>query len=167
MRREYKLAVFNEIIDEIKGVLKEDINLSDINFVDSFRNTQRENPLVNTIVTLGIKSVEIKDKSFGRYLGTRNGNECFGKKGIIEVSLNIYVPKSLSGKTAEDVFYNICNALLFNDIQEQILSIKCSSLNLNKEAGAFVLELSIKLESIIYKQSDETNITKIIVRGDI
>lgn len=161
------MAVFDEIIDEVINTLSSDTQLSDITFIDSFKNYKRQNPLQNNLVTVGVKKIELKDKAFGKYLGLVEGKNFFGKKAEIFVTLNIYVPKNQNGISVVEVFSRICDTLMKDNIKEQILSIESGDIEFNKNANAFVLNCILRLEAFIGNETNEPDITNIIVKGEI
>lgn len=161
------MAVFDEIIDEVKETLSSEPDLRDITVVEFFKDYKRVNPLSNNLITIGIKKIEVKNKAFGKYLGMVKGNECFGKTGIISITINIFVPKNNGGETTAEIFSRVCNTLMNNSLHEQILSIECGNVEFDKISNAFVLGCIMKLEVIIGQQNDEADITSIIVKGGI
>lgn len=161
------MAVFDGIIDEIISALRSDTQLNDIKFIDSFKSYKRPNPLQYNLVTVGIKKVELKDRAFGKYLGVINGNEFFGKGAEISITLNIYVPKNKDGATTAEIFSRICNTLISDNLEEQILSIECGDIDFNKSYDAFVLDCLLKLKVVIGSGNDESDITSIIIKGEI
>lgn len=161
------MAVFDEIIDEIINTLSSDTQLSDITFIESFKSYKRPNPLKGNLVTIGIKKVELKDKAFGKYFGVVKGNDFFGKNAEITITLNIYVPKSKDGVTTAEIFSKICSTLMNDNFQEQILSIECGDIDFNKGSDAFALDCLLRLEVIIGQENDESDITSIVVKGEI
>ena len=54
-----------------------------------------------------------------------------------------------------------------DNLQEKILSIECGDIDFNKGSDAFVLDCLLRLEVIIGQENDESDITSIIVKGDI
>lgn len=161
------MAVFDEIIDEVKEGLGSEPGLKDITFVEFFKDYKRVNPLPHNLITIGIKKIEIKNKAFGKYLGFVRGNECFGKTGTIYITINIFVPKNNGGEATAEIFSRICNTLMNNSLHEQIVSIECGNVEFDKVSSAFVLSCIMKLEVIIGQQNDEAGITSIIVKGGI
>ena len=91
----------------------------------------------------------------------------FGKKAEIFVTLNIYVPKNQNGISVVEVFSRICDTLMKDNLKEQILSIESGDLEFNKNANAFVLNCILRLEAFIGNETNEPDITNIIVKGEI
>ncbi len=143
------MIIFNDIVFELKNILSEDSNLNYISFVDSYRHQKKPNLFKKTCVTLGIKSIDIKDKSLGNYLGITNNISCYGKNLDISISLKIYPEMNGAGTDLINVFSDICDSIFSSDIKHEIIGIKCLDIKFDNYAESLVLECIIKMNITI------------------
>lgn len=159
------LQTFDEIAEEVKTVLQENQELSDLTFVNSFRSTKKPNPIRSTYVSIGVSGVEFLDGAFGNYFGKFNNNELIGRNCCVSIGLRIYSSKDNDGDLCCQAFSKISYALILNNKLKGINKISCKEVSFDKSADAFFLDCMFKLNVFVGNSDDEIEISDIIVEG--
>ena len=157
------MSLFNDIVDQIKYVLESNEKFADISLLNSFSSVITPNPLNKACITFGISDMKIKETSFSRYLGFRNGNEYYGNLAEINLSLCIYSPNKYSAEKCYDIFYNAYEALFNYNNNLNIISISCGKLVYNEYLFCYSLLCNLKLNTFIGQLTNDGDISSIEV----
>ena len=159
------MGVFDQIIEEIRLSLSEDESLSDICFVHAYRVNKRANPIKKTYVTLSLAGVEIVNGAFGDFLGRSNGNDLFGKRSNVYIGLNIYCPKISDGSICSEAFSRICDHFILGDSDINIEELSCKEVKHDVESDSFMLACKLKLNMFVARETQDIEISDIVVQG--
>lgn len=121
------------IVEWLKG--REE--LADIRFLTEFPAVKKAVPLRNTIVAVGIESMEIVDSFVENDEGALVENE-YCRQAKIKLRLSIHAPYSAGGEACHDAFTDIIDCLTF-DSGLDILTSGCDSIVSDRDTDAFVL----------------------------
>ena len=161
------MELFDGVISHIIDVLSADTRLAQVDFVSAFRAKPKPNPLIKTLVTVGINGIEILDKALGQYLGIQNGKEVFGKGANICLLLRIHCPVRFGGEKCAEIFSMICNTLVFNDIGYKLNGLNCKDVDFDATSSCFVLDCLLSIDSFVTETTEQLNISNIKVKGEI
>lgn len=126
-------ALPSNIVEWLKG--REE--LADIRFLTEFPAVKKAVPLKNTIVAVGIESMEIVDSFTENDEGVLVENE-YCRQAKIKLRLSIHAPYSSGGEACHDAFTDIIDCLTF-DSGLDILSSGCDGIMSDRDTDAFVL----------------------------
>ena len=144
-----KMNSFIEIVETIKDHLSVLDEFENINFIISSTSSKVPNPINKIYVTLGIDQIEISQGAFSGYLGILEDKEIYGDLNDINVGMKIYLPKTMDGEICYDVFSKIYGALLEEDNNFNIQSIKCEKVNYDSKVSAYTMECEIKISTLV------------------
>lgn len=159
--------MFENLIDKLLTSLSNDSLLKNFNFVNAFSQKIRNNPLNKITVSIGLGSVKISNVAFGDFLGNTSSGEVYGKQADVDIKIQIHSPKSLGGRTCCEAFSLISNSIIFNLEEPYLVSIYCSEVCYDDGSCAFILPCNAKFKIYLGKQTDQTKIEKIIVKGGV
>ena len=111
--------------------------LSHIKFLTEFPAIKKAVPLKNTIVAVGIQSMEIVDSFTENDEGVLVENE-YCRQAKIRLRLSIHAPYSSGGEACHDAFTDIIDCLTFASGLD-ILSSGCEGIVSDRDTDAFVL----------------------------
>lgn len=138
------------ILNTIKNILKNDTELSLVNFNLSFPNKFVPNPLIKPSVSIGVKEVKINTGSFDGYLSTKDDTEYYGNLSKLNLALDIYVPEKDGGSKCYDIFYKIYKTLLAsNNLNFNITSFSANEITYCQNTGAFLLKCELLVDTLL------------------
>ncbi len=161
------MGVFDSVVNNILNFLKQDKDLSGIDFVIAFRPIRKANPLLKPLVTVGLSGVEINNQSMGGYLGLVNNNEVYGKSAKVSCLIKIHCPVNLGGEKCIEVFSQICNSLVFKNLEYQIEDISCKDIDHVTNGNCYTLDCVLKVNTFVTESEEELPISNIVVKGEI
>ena len=126
-------ALPSNIVTWLKGRSE----LSHIKFLTEFPAIKKAVPLKNTIVAVGIQSMEIVDSFTENDEGVLVENE-YCRQAKIRLRLSIHAPYSSGGEACHDAFTDIIDCLTFASGLD-ILSSGCDGIVSDRDTDAFVL----------------------------
>lgn len=126
-------ALPSNIVEWLKGRSE----LSHIKFLTEFPAIKKAVPLKNTIVAVGIQSMEIVDSFTENDEGVLIENE-YCRQAKIKLRLSIHAPYSSGGEACHDAFTDIIDCLTFASGLD-ILSSGCEGIVSDRDTDAFVL----------------------------
>ena len=140
---------FTEIVGTIKDHLWTLNEFENVNFIISSPSSKVPNPISKIYVTLGIDQIEISQGAFSGYLGILEDKEIYGDLNDINVGMKIYLPKTMDGEICYDVFSKIYGALLEDDNNFNIQSIKCEKVDYDSKISAYTMKCEIKISTLV------------------
>lgn len=117
--------------------LKGRSELSHIKFLTEFPAIKKAVPLKNTIVAVGIQSMEIVDSFTENDEGVLVENE-YCRQAKIKLRLSIHAPYSSGGEACHDAFTDIIDCLTFASGLD-IINSGCDGIVSDRDTDAFVL----------------------------
>lgn len=117
--------------------LKERPELEEIRFMTEYPAVKKAVPLKNTIVAVGIESMEIVDSFTENDEGVLVENE-YCRQAKIKLRLSIHAPFSSGGEACHNAFTDILDCLTF-DSGLDIITSGCESIVSDRDTDAFVL----------------------------
>lgn len=146
---------FTEIVGTIKDHLSTLDEFENVNFIISLPSSKVPNPISKIYVTLGIDQIEISQGAFSGYLGILEDKEIYGDLNDINVGMKIYLPKTMDGEICYDVFSKIYGALLEDDNNFNIQSIKCEQVDYDSKISAYTMKCEIKISTLVGHEEAE------------
>lgn len=146
---------FTEIVGTIKDHLSTLNEFENVNFIISSPSSKVPNPISKIYVTLGIDQIEISQGAFSGYLGILEDKEIYGDLNDINVGMKIYLPKTMDGEICYDVFSKIYGALLEDDNNFNIQSIKCEKVDYDSKISAYTMKCEIKISTLVGHEEAE------------
>ena len=139
------------IVTWLQGI----VELKSITFMTEFPPHAKAVPLKNSIVSVGISDVTIKDH-FTETDGVLVADE-YCRTAEIKIALGIHVPASLGGSTCHDVFTKVVDYLTFSS-DFKITSSGCGKISSDRNTEALVMTAEINIEAE-FCPADETGIS--------
>lgn len=129
------------------------LSLNDARIIGVFPSQIRENPIQNTIVSVGVGSVEIASSCMDNYYGQDaiTNNPIYGKIADVTLCLNICTPPQKS-EMATVIFEQITTFLLFENRAFDTQKISAGTLYFERSLNAFILEARVNLQLLIREE---------------
>lgn len=102
------MNIIGNIPDEVEEVLASNTDFSDVVFIKSYSSNITPNPMTKIYVSIEVESVNVKNLTSPKYLGSSNGSKHFGNFTDITVVLDIYSPKNIGCNGCYNTFFKIC-----------------------------------------------------------
>ncbi len=139
--------MFEGLLQKLLCFLKENQELSDIEFMEAYPPQRQNSPLAKKIAALRVENVKILPVALGETLGAAGE-----KRAEASLDLTIYSPAKLGGPACTEAFSRICNALIFEDNGACLHSISCDKMVYDANAGSFRISGSIGLTAYLIRQ---------------
>lgn len=117
---------------------------------------QRDFPLKNPVVAVGLEQVEIAPAGLGGYLGadTQGDEALWGSGADITLRLDVYCPAQDGGQGCHRIYEAICGSLLMGRSRFGVQKVWCGQLGWNKDACANLLPVFATLRAALTQREE-------------
>ena len=132
----------------------------------AFPPAQREIPLKNPVIAVGISGMELARGGFGGYYGTQNSVPLYGAGAKITLLFNVFVPPSGGAQQAGELFEMLCDVLLLVQNPFGITQIRCEQTVFDTQSGALHLPVWAQLCAAVSAADETAAVGQVVLRKD-
>lgn len=157
------MSIFNDIVNTIKSNLSQSSSLSNVKFINSTVMNKVPNPIEKVYVSIGINNIEIKNGAMNSYLGIGKSGEKYGNNADIDIEMKIFSPKEKGLENCYTIFSSMYEDILCKNQIYNVKSVSCGQVSYNSDIFSFELICNIKLNLFIAYETNDINISNIVI----
>lgn len=151
-------SVFQTIMDDIVGDIRQAEGLPEIKFAVQYPKTPKDVPLRYNTVALGIKSISSDNIYSGNILCRERGGYIHSGSLKLTLSIDIYAPNMNGGKTCYEIYEKILDRLIFSS-SHKVDSTSCEELDYDRTTGAYIMKTTASFNILVKRESESTVIS--------
>lgn len=145
---------------QVANYLRNNGDLAGVKLLTAYPAAERDFPLRQATVAVGLAGAELAPGGFGGYWGAEGGAgpPLFGGKVAVTLRLDIYCPMSKGGDGCHSVYELLCDRLLLGGSPFGVSKMWCGEVGYDKAAGANRLTAFATLSGAVAAQEDSVTI---------
>lgn len=131
-------------------VLKQNEQLSDLNFIVGFPGSKKPSPLTKNYVVLGINSS--KEEKIEVYTEDETPTLKYNRRDTARIRFDIFVPETSNGIDCYEIFSTLSGYVMKYTSDYKFITAGCDTVTYERDEGAFVLNAHMDVEKYYLKK---------------